>query len=303
MKQPSIAVFTKNRTNAAYAGARLGAERVAERMGGRAVHYVPETPDSAPEQIALIEHAIGERPDAMVLVPADPDALTASIAKINAAGIPIVNLISEMGFGERVCFVGSDDCALAEQIARYTAARLAPGARVLVLEGIPTSSTNAPRLRGIALGLAATPGLVTVASLRGDYQRDIACNVVLGQLRQGLRLEAIVAANDSMALGALDALDAAQYPAPRPLVVGINAIPEAITAIKAGRLFATADFDAMKLACIATEAAIRHLRGEVVPARIMLPVQVVDRANCSHWNLPYESRDCPSWADVVEGGQ
>ena len=54
---PRIAVFTKNRTNPAYAAARHGADRTATRLGAQAIHYVPERPDHVGEQIALIEHA------------------------------------------------------------------------------------------------------------------------------------------------------------------------------------------------------------------------------------------------------
>lgn len=301
MKQPTIAVFTKNRSNAAYAGARLGADRVAARLGARTVHYVPETPDDVLEQIALIDLAISERPAAMVFVPVDQVALDASILKVNAAGIPIVNLISSMHAGDRVCFVGSDDCALATGITRHVAKHLKPGARVLVLEGIPASGTTGERLRGITAGLAEAPELIVAACVRGDYQRDIAARAVADLLDRGLRFEAVIASNDSMALGALDAFDAFREPLAPPCVVGVNAIPEAIAAIKAGRMLATADFDAMKMACIATEAAFRHLRGEAVPARIMLPVQVVDASNCALWDLPYEARDLPSWPDVMRG--
>ena len=60
---PRIAVFTKNRTNPAYEAARLGADRTAARLGATTVHYVPEKPDSVPEQIALIARAIAERGD------------------------------------------------------------------------------------------------------------------------------------------------------------------------------------------------------------------------------------------------
>lgn len=301
MRHPTIAVFTKNRTNAAYAGARLGADRVAARLGARTVHYVPEMPDDVGEQIALLERAISEGPDALVFVPVDQIALNDAILRVNAAGIPIVNLISAMHAGDRVCFVGSDDYALALEIARYATRRLNPGARLLILEGIPASGTTRERLRGIRAGLAERPELIVVASVRGDYQRDIACRAVTGLLQGGLRFDAVIAANDSMALGALDALDAWGSTLRRPSVVGVNAIPEAIAAIKAGRMLATADFDAMKMACIATEAAFRYLRGEAVPAHITLPVQVVDASNCARWDLPYELRDIPSWADVILG--
>ena len=86
---PTVAVFTKNRTNAAYEGARLGADRVAARMGGKAVHYVPDTPDDVEEQVALVDRALAARPDAFVFVPVHLTAMNASILKINAAGIPL----------------------------------------------------------------------------------------------------------------------------------------------------------------------------------------------------------------------
>lgn len=296
--QPTIAVFTKNRTNAAYEGARLGADRVALRMGGRAIHYVPDIPDDVGQQVALIDQAIAEKPDAMVFVPVDLTAVNEAILRINAAGIPLVNLISPTGAGERVCFIGSDDRVLATEITRYAARRLKAGSRVVILEGTPASGTTGERMRGIEAGLAEFPALVVAASVRGDYQRDIACEAVTKLIGAGLRFDAVIAANDTMALGALDALGAGN---PLPLVVGVNAIPEAIAAIRAGRLLATADFDAMKMACIATEAAFRHLRGEAIPPRIMLPVQVVDASNCSAWDKPYAARECPSWTEVMQG--
>jgi ribose transport system substrate-binding protein len=101
-----------------------------------------------------------------------------------------------------------------------------------------------------------------------------------------------------MALGALSAMETAGVRVP---VIGVNALPDAIASVKAGRLLATVDFDAMKIACIATEAALRHLRGQPVPAEIMLPVQVVDRANCGPWDRPLEARECPRWEDAVRG--
>ena len=52
----------------------------------------------------------------------------------------------------------------------------------------------------------------------------------------------------------------------------------------------------------ATEAAVRHLRGEAIPAEIMLPVQVVDARNCAAWNAPFDARPSPVWDDVVSRG-
>ena len=55
----------------------------------------------------------------------------------------------------------------------------------------------------------------------------------------------------------------------------------------------------MAMCAVATEAAVRHLRGEPVPPEIILPVQIVDAANYQAWNLPFEARACPSWAEAT----
>jgi ribose transport system substrate-binding protein len=292
---PTIAVFTKNRTNAAYEGARLGADRVATAHGARTVHYVPETPDDVTQQIELIGRAIEARPDAVVLVPVHETAVNAAVLAINAAGIPVFNMIVPTTAGERVTFVGSDDTSLATSITRYLAEQLGDTRRVVVLEGSPGSPTSGKRLAGILAGAAMSPRLAVVASVRGDYQRAAARDAMTAVLAGGTEFDGVIAANDAMALGVLDVLDAKGLSRP---VVGINAIPEAITAIRAGRMLATADFDAMKMACVATEAALRHLRGERVPPSITLPVQIVDVSNCAAWDRPYAERDRPAWSSI-----
>ncbi|MGB8433802.1 MAG: sugar ABC transporter substrate-binding protein [Burkholderiales bacterium] len=296
MADPTIAVFTKNRTNPAYEGARLGADRVAAAHGIRTVHYVPETPDDVAQQIELIGRAITDRPSAIVFVPVHETAVNKAILQINAAGIPLINLIVATTAGERVTFVGSDDAALATSITRHLAKRLRNRGRVVVLEGSPASPTSRVRHAGILNGIAMSRPLAVAASVRGDYQRTVAAGAMAKLLAGGLEFDGVIAANDTMALGALDVLE--ENGLSRP-VVGINAIPEAIAAIREGRMLATADFDAMKMACVATEAAVRHLRGEQIPASIMLPVQVVDASNCAFWDRPYSERECPAWDSIV----
>ena len=70
-----LAVFTKNRKNPAYAGARLGADRIAARCGCTVTHYVPDTPDDVDEQHALLQAAHAGRPDAVLVAPTHATAL------------------------------------------------------------------------------------------------------------------------------------------------------------------------------------------------------------------------------------
>ena len=101
-----------------------------------------------------------------------------------------------------------------------------------------------------------------------------------------------------MALGAIDAMRETGRMVP---IVGVNATPEGVAAIRAGDLLASASFDAMKIACLGVEAAVRVLSGKRIPAQILLPVEIVDRSNCAAWELPYTQRVLPCWTDYVEG--
>jgi len=293
----TLAVFTKNRTNDAYAAARLGSERTAARLGARVVHYVPQRPDDIEQQIALVGQALTARPDAVLFVPVHDTAMNASVRKLNDAGIPVVNLLNRLTEGRFVTFVGSDDYRIGYDIAACLFRHLGGKGDIVVLEGVPGAVTSRDRVRGFHDALAQWPGIRVAASRAANYQQETARRVV-AELLPGLpRLDGILSANDVMSLGAIEALEAAGRSA---AVVGVNALPDAITAIKRGKLLATADFDALKIACIAAEAAIRHLRGQPVPRDIELPVQIVDAANCQPWDRPLEERECPRWEDVVK---
>ncbi|MPZ45939.1 MAG: substrate-binding domain-containing protein [Betaproteobacteria bacterium] len=294
--EPLIAVFTKNRTNPAYAGARLGADRTAQRLGARTCHFVPEAPDDIDQQIALVAQALQARPDAFVFTPVHESAVDGAIGSIDAAGIPLVNFINRMHRGNRIAFVGSDDRALAIAVAQRLFVHLNGTGNVVVMQGTPGSITSRTRLEGFLEAAGRHPGIVIVAQCAGDYQQETAQQVTQELLARGVRIDGLLCANDVMALGAIDAMTAAGRMIP---VVGVNALPEAITAIKRGMLLATVDFDATKMGRVATEAAIRHLRGERVPAQILLPVQVVDASNCAPWERPLGERECPLWEDVV----
>ena len=288
----NIAVFTKNRINPAYAGARLGAERVALRFGATLTHYVPEVPDSADEQIALIDKALSVRPDAIVLVPVHPTAVNGAIAKINASGIPLFTFVNRLTAGRCECFVSSDDYVLAADVARYVFGELNGEGSVVIVGGPADSVTSQPRMQAFRDAAQNFPQIQVVGACEGAFLREPAKHAVTKLLAGLDDVDAVLAANDSMALGVLDALDTAGR---RALVAGINAVPEAIEAIKAGRMIATADFNAMDMASIATECAILFLQGEPAPGEIMLPAQVVHRGNYAAWDKPFEERALPDW--------
>ena len=100
----------------------------------------------------------------------------------------------------------------------------------------------------------------------------------------------MLAANDPMAIGAAEALKAANRKA---LVVGINASREVIEFDKSGEILGSGDYNGFDQGCLATEIAIRNLRKQPTPKEIILKPIVMDKANYQDYGTPLEERRCP----------
>jgi ribose transport system substrate-binding protein len=292
----TVAVFTKNRDNPAYAAARLAADRVAAEVGARTIHYVPETPDDVGQQKALVGEALAQRPDAVVFVPTDDGAMVEDVRRFEAAGIPVVNCINRME-GRFVTFVGSDDVAVGYTAARALIEGLGGKGCIVVIEGPPGAPTARDRAVGLRRALAEAPAVRVLGSGVGAFQELPARQAMARLLAEHPRIDGVWTGNDLMAFGALDALAEAGRSAQ---VVGINGLPGAIERIEQGTMLASVDFSAFNIAAIAAHAALRHLGGEPVPSQIMIPAVLIDRTNFGAWQVPFAARLLMAWEDVVQ---
>jgi ribose transport system substrate-binding protein len=291
----TLAVFTKNRVNPAYAAARLAADRVAAEAGARTLHFVPQTPDDVGQQKALVGEALAAVPDAVVFVPVDDRQMVPDLARFAAAGIPVVTCINRME-GKVVSFVGSDDVAVGHTAARALIDALDGSGRIVAIEGTPAAPTSRDRTVGLKKALAETPAIRLMGSGVGYFQQAPAREEMARLLAEHAEIDGVWTSNDVMAFGALEALAAAGRTAK---VVGVNGLPEAIDNIERGTMQASVDFSAFNIAGIAAQATLRHLRGEAVPASIMVPAALIDRTNFQRWKVPFALRPTPVWEEIV----
>ena len=291
-----IAVITKNRTNPAYVGARFGAKRVLATHKIPSVQLVPGNPDDIAEQSELVRRAIELSPDAIVLAPAHTTKMKNVLEEVGAADIPLFCIVSEPDPSSAVTFVGSNDRILARNMATRLAEHLGQLGHIVIINGHPDAATSAPRAAGFREGLLPFPDISIRAELSGDYQRGSAA-IAFEQivLAQGVP-DGVLAANDFMACGVWDVLQAHEMTS---VVVSANATPDGVSMIKDGRLLASAAFDAMSMAGLATEAAVRYLRGESVPRSIILPATLVDQSNVEYWDRSYRERFIYPWNEAV----
>ena len=292
----TIAVFTKNTTNPAYSAFRIAADQIGQLTGAQIRHFVPKQPDNVDEQKAMVEQVLKDRPDAVVFIPVDDVAMIGSVKKLNEAKIPIVLAANPLP-GDFVTYVGADDFEIGTREARYLFEKLGGKGKIVVIEGTTGAPTNRERVRGYKRAFAEYPSIEVLGFGTGNYQQPDATRVMEKFLEQYKQIDAVLSANDSMALGALEALKAANRTA---IVIGINGILPAVKEIESGNLLASVDFNMFKIGCTATRAAVRYLNHEQLPDKVILPAEIIDNSNYKAWLVPVEQRSCPEWSKFVK---
>jgi ribose transport system substrate-binding protein len=291
----TIATFTRNPSNPILRSVRIGAETAAIALGVQIVHFIPRS-EAPSEQIGLIDDVIRSKPDAIVLAPFDAKAMVAAVDRLGAAGIPVVNVNERLAGGNAVSYVGTDDYELALATARYLAQAMGGKGNVVILEGPDNQPSSVARLRGFKDALKEFPDVKLLASKPGNYARVPAADAMKGLLRSYSQIDGVLAANDPMAIGAVEQLKTANRTA---LVVGINAGREVLDFIKWGDMLGSGDANGFAQGCLGAEIALRHLRKQPVPQELVLTPVVVDRSSYQRYETPMEKRACPTLDGVT----
>ena len=293
-KPPTIAFFVKNVTNPFWKACRIGAEKAAKDLGVTLEVVAPTKPDNIEEQTRLVEDWIVRKPDAFVFVPVDYTALVPSIQKATKAGIPVVNYNNRMNDIQAVTYIGSDDELMEYEICTYLFKSMGGKGKVVHIDGVPAASTAQARKRGFDRAVKAFPGIQVLASQPGQYRRLPAVQVFENLMQRFPEIDAVVSANDDMAVGIAEALAAAGRGG-KTKVIGIDGIPDATAAIAAGKMFATADFSGHDQSYLAVTAAVRNLRKQPVPKEIQLPIVSIDKNTVQAFMKSPEERAVPNW--------
>jgi ribose transport system substrate-binding protein len=292
----TIAVFTKNQNSPIFSALRAGAAVAAKNLGVQVVNYVPSTADSVADQNKLVDDAIKDKPDAIVFVPVDYTQAAGAVGKINGADIPLINANEKLSGGTVAGYVGTDDAALANTTAQYLLKAIGGKGNVVVLDGPDGNLTAQGRVRGFRDAIKDFADVKLLAGKSGNYTRPQARQVTAGFLSSFPQIDGILAANDPMAIGAVDALKAAGR---KSLVAGINASREVMDLVKSGDIIGSGDYDTFVQGCIGVEMAVRTIHKESVPNSVMLKPTVVDKTNYAPFDQPYDKRECPTLASVV----
>lgn len=272
-----IAVLLKTLANPFWVDMQEGILEEAERLGVEVDIFAVAQEGDAEEQLRLFENVIAREYDGIAFAPITPVNLIPVISKANDLGIPVVNLDERVPFntlrdrGAYVySFVTTNNVLVGEQAAEFVIQKLGPeGGKVAVIEGMAGNVSGDDRRDGFTNRIKQEANFEVVASQPANWDRTQALNVATNILNRHPDLKAIYACNDTMALGALRAVENLGMDV---IVVGTDGIPEAIEAVKEGRLAATIAQDPAMIGKVGLRLLVRALN---IPQQVDVPSLVV----------------------------
>lgn len=247
----TLALLVSNLGNPYFVALRDGALKAAEELKAKGVSVellVYDAKDDPALQSSQIETVVGMKVSAILINPVHMEAVQPALEKAVKAGIPVITTDRDVANPAlRVVFIGTDNVKGAEQAAQELVKALQASGkpkpwRVVILNGIPGTTAAEDRKKGfhnVLDPLVRDGSVVIVAEEVANFRRDQGLSVTESILAKG-RFDALIAANDEMALGAIQAIEGAGLkPGVDVIVVGYDAIPDAVETVRAGKMYAT----------------------------------------------------------------
>jgi len=226
--------------------------------------------DYVEPQIRLVADLIEKHEiDGLVIAPFDSNRLAPVVEKAIAAGIPVIAVDTAINSERTLTFVVFDNFSAGKAMAEWVVKQLGGQGKVLLLDGPQDQQNAVDRRNGFLAGLKS--GKIEVLNAQSaDWEIEPARQITAGWLKQYPQVNAILAANDNMALGAAQAITEAKRQ--HLLVTGFDATDLALQAISDGKISATVDQAPGEQVRLAIQLLIKHLEtGEEFPPIIFLP--------------------------------
>ena len=260
-------------SNPFFISLREGAQKAADLFGTQLFMADAENDDA--KQLLDLQNFIENKVDLIILNPTNAETVVPAIAMATTQNIKTIT-VDRKSSGEDLvqCHIASDNLAGGRIAGKFIAESLNGKGTVLEIEGIPGTSAAHERGKGFNEVINQYPEITISAREIAGFNREKAKEVMSCLLEDGLMVDAVFAHNDVMILGVLDALEENKGEKPS-ILVGFDAIDEAVTAVKQKKLTATVAQQPEAMGWKAIQSAARSFQGEKLPKLIFVDLELV----------------------------
>jgi ABC-type sugar transport system substrate-binding protein len=240
------------------------------------------------KQLSQVQNFVASGLDGIIIAPVDGGSTVAMTQAAEQGGVPVVytnNLpVNLADLPANQVFVGSLETESGgmqgEEICRQAKAAGLDTATAVILLGDLSNPATSMRTESVKEGMAATGCNVEVLDEQtAKWQREEASSLMTNWMTAGIQPDIVIANNDEMAIGAIQAMKASGISMDDVVVGGIDATQDALLAMAAGELDVTVFQDAAGQGAGALDAALKLARGEAVEQKVYIPFQLVTPAN------------------------
>ena len=280
--KPKIGLVQKSLANEFFKQMQAGAEKYAaantDKFEFKAVGMKDERDFAA--QVDAIENFVTQKYNIIVVAPANSKAMVTPIAKALKAGVKVINIDVELdkdakkAAGVDLAFFGPDNRAGAKMAGDALAKALGTGGKVVILEGNPEADNAVQRKMGFMDSISEGK-LQLLDSKTAHWETEEANTLMTNFLTQYHDIQGVMAANDSMALGVVKALDAAGL-AGKVQVVAFDNIPAVQPLIKSGKMLATIEQYGADMAVLGINYGLKEMNGEKFSGWVKTPIKLIE---------------------------
>jgi len=266
-----FAVSTTN--NPFFVAMESGVKQEAQRLG---IKVIIDNGNNDPStQLNQVQDLIQQKVNAIILNPADSQALSSAVQAANQANIPVITLDRSVTSGKVSCFIASDSVAAGKMAADQLIKGLNGKGKVVELQGIMGTSAEIDREKGFDAEIATASGITVVARQTAKFDRSTALNVMQNILQAHPDVNGVFAQNDEMALGALKAV---QQSGKQGIdIVGIDGEQEAVQDVQSGLMYADIAQQPTQEGVLGVDNALKLIKGESVSATVSSPLELVNK--------------------------
>lgn len=272
---------------------RNGIQELADAMEGVDVQ-IEDAQDDVARQLDQINNFVASGVDAIIVNPVDTSATQAMTQAAEAAGVPLVYVnrepINVDTLPDNQAFVASNEADSGTlqtiEMCDMLAAQGKASAKVYILMGQLSNQAAVMRTKDIDDVIAAGKCAVEIQEIdrqTANWSREEATNLMTNWLSSGEQFDAVIANNDEMALGAIQAIKAAGIAMEDVVIGGIDATQDALSSMKAGELDVTVFQNAHAQGSGALQAALDLALGKAVDQKVYVPFELVTPNNMAEY--------------------
>lgn len=229
---------------------------------------------NAEKQVGQVENFIAQKVDVIVMNPISADGCAPAVTAAKEAGIPIITLISTTSNQDQAStYVGSDAVESGEIQAEMVVEDLQGKGNIVVMFGQMGHDAQIGRYDGLKKTIEGTD-IEIVAEQTANWSREDGMSLMENWLSSGKEIDAVVAQNDAMALGAVMAIEEKGLTG-KIKVYGIDAQGEALDAVEKGTMSGTVFQNAEKQGSECVDVAMKAAKGETLEDNYYIPYEGV----------------------------